>query len=262
MGLGNDSLPTNPFNLSGQVALITGSSRGIGLALARALGQAGATIVLNARSESALVDAAETLSGEGLTVHRRAGDVTDADAVQAMVASVEAEIGPLEILVNNAGAQQRAPFLEFPVEDFGRLLDLNLVAPFQVAQTAGRAMATRGRGKIINIGSVQSQLGRPTIAPYTASKGGLALLTKGLCADLGPLGLQVNCLAPGYFATELTASLVDDDEFSAWVAERTPAGRWGRVEELGGAVVFLASAASSFVNGQILYVDGGMTAVV
>lgn len=258
----NDSLPTNQFDLSGQVALITGSSRGIGLALARALGRAGATIVLNARSESALIEAADILAREELSVHRRVADVTDADDVNAMVDSIETEIGPLEILVNNAGAQQRGPFLEFPVEDFGRLLDLNLVAPFQVAQVAGRAMAGRGRGKIINIGSVQSQLGRPTIAPYTASKGGLALLTKGLCADLGPLGIQVNCLAPGYFATELTANLVDDDEFSAWVAERTPAGRWGRVEELGGAVVFLASAASSFVNGQTVYVDGGMTAVV
>ena len=176
--------------------------------------------------------------------------------------NVESSVGPIEIVINNAGAQQRAPFLEFPVGDFRRLLEVNLVAPFAVAQAAGRVMAERGRGKIVNIGSVQSVLGRPTIAPYTATKGGLALLTRGLCADLGPLGIQVNTLAPGYFATELTRELVDDEEFSAWVASRTPAGRWGDVAELGGVAVFLASDASSFVNGQTILVDGGMTAVV
>jgi gluconate 5-dehydrogenase len=165
-------------------------------------------------------------------------------------------------LVNNAGIQQRAPFLEFPVDDFRKLLEVNLVSAFLVGQVVGRSMASRGHGKIINICSVQSELGRPTIVPYTASKGGLKMLTRGMCADLGPLGIQVNALAPGYFATELTAALVADDEFSAWVARRTPAGRWGSIDELGGAVVFFASNASNFVNGQILYVDGGMTAVV
>lgn len=254
--------PNPLFDLSGRVALVTGSSRGIGLALARALGQAGATVVLNARSPEALIAAADDLRNEGLVVHHGAADVTDAAAVESLVSDIETGIGPVEVLVNNAGAQDRGPFLEFPVEGFARLLEINLVAPFAVAQAVGRAMATRGRGKIINIGSVQSELGRPTIAPYTATKGGLALLTRGLCADLGPLGIQVNCLAPGYFATDLTRSLVDDEQFSAWVASRTPAGRWGRVEELGGAVVFLASDGSSFVNGQTLFVDGGMTAVV
>lgn len=250
------------FDLSGRVALVTGSSRGIGLAVARALGAAGASVVLNGRSEAALGTAAADLAAEGITANHLVADVTDAGAVDRLVTSIEADIGPLEILVNNAGAQHRAPVLDFPDDDFARLLEINLVAPFLVAKAAGRAMAERGRGKIINIGSVQSTLGRPTIAPYAATKGGLALLTKGLCADLGPLGLQVNCLAPGYFATELTAALVDDPEFSDWVAARTPAGRWGQVEELGGAAVFLASDASSFVNGQILFVDGGMTAVV
>ncbi|MDH4278907.1 MAG: glucose 1-dehydrogenase [Acidimicrobiia bacterium] len=253
---------TNPFDLTGRVALVTGSSRGIGLALARALGGAGAQVVLNARSAEALDDAAATLRDEGLTVDVRAADVTDAGAVTEMIESIETAIGPLDVLVNNAGMQDRAPVLEFPVDRFRALLELNLVAPFVVAQAAARPMAARGRGKIINIGSVQSELGRPTIVPYTASKGGLNLMTRGLCADLGPKGIQINTLAPGYFATELTQALVNDEEFSAWVAARTPAGRWGRVEELGGAVVFLASDASSFVNGQTLFVDGGMTAVV
>ncbi len=253
---------TNPFDLSGRVALITGSSRGIGLALARALGEAGATVVLNARSAGALDDAAALLRGDGLTVEVQAADITDDEAVTTMIDSIESDVGPLDIVVNNAGMQDRAPILDFPVDRFRSLLELNLIAPFAVAQAAARPMAARGRGKIINIGSVQSELGRPTIVPYTASKGGLNLMTRGLSADLGPLGIQVNTLAPGYFATELTEALVNDEDFSAWVSSRTPAGRWGRVEELGGAVVFLASDASSFVNGQTLFVDGGMTAVV
>jgi len=166
------------------------------------------------------------------------------------------------VLVNNAGLQHRAPMLEFDVDDFRRLIEVNLVAAFTVGKAVAGHMVGRGRGKIINICSVQSELGRPTIAPYTATKGGLKMLTRGMCADFGPLGIQVNALAPGYFDTDLTSALVADPAFSQWVAQRTPAGRWGRVEELGGAIVFLASDASSYVNGQILYVDGGMTAVV
>jgi len=250
------------FKLDDRLALVTGSSRGIGFALARALAEAGAPVVLNGRDSDALEASAAVLRDEGHTVHVRVCDVTDEQAVKAMVADIEATLGPLEIVINNAGMQQRAPFLEFPIEGIRNLLELNLIAPCIVAQAAGVAMAERGRGKIINIGSVQSQLGRPTIVPYTASKGGIVLLTRGLCADLGPLGIQVNTLSPGYFATELTAALVADEEFSSWVSSRTPAARWGNVEELGGAAVFLASDASSFVNGQTLYVDGGMTAVV
>lgn len=255
--------PNRPsFALDGRVALVTGSSRGIGLALAGALGAAGATVVLNGRDPETLASAAAAVASTGAEVHVERCDVTDEAAVATMVASIERSVGPVDILVNNAGVQQRGPVLEFPIEDFRHLLEVNLVAPFIVAKAVAGPMAERGRGKIINIGSVQSELGRPTIVPYTASKGGLRLLTRGLCADLGPLGIQVNTVAPGYFATELTAELVADPEFSTWVAGRTPAGRWGRVEELGGPVVFLASDAASFVNGQTLFVDGGMTAVV
>jgi gluconate 5-dehydrogenase len=241
---------------------VTGSSRGIGLALARALGQAGAELIMNARDEEVLVAAANTLRDEGLTVHCRAFDVCDPIAVVDAVDSFERDTGPIDVLINNAGLQKRAPLLEFDIEDFRRLIEVNLVAAFTVGKAVATHMSRRGRGKIVNICSVQSELGRPTIAPYSATKGGLKMLTRGMCADFGPLGIQVNALAPGYFATELTAALVADEDFSRWVAQRTPAGRWGRVEELGGAVVFLASNASDFVNGQILYVDGGMTAVV
>ncbi|MEY2554203.1 MAG: gluconate 5-dehydrogenase [Ilumatobacteraceae bacterium] len=251
-----------PFDLSGRIALVTGSSRGIGLALSRALGQAGAELILNSRDERSLLQAADELRAEGLSVHCRAFDVCDPEAVVDAVDSAERDIGPIDVLVNNAGLQMRAPLLDFAVEDFRQLIEVNLVAAFTVAKAVGRHMVSRGHGKIVNICSVQSELGRPTIAPYTATKGGLKMLTRGMCADFGPLGIQVNALAPGYFATELTAALVADEQFSRWVAQRTPAGRWGRVEELGGAIVFLSSEASSYVNGQILYVDGGMTAVV
>ncbi|MEP7203188.1 MAG: glucose 1-dehydrogenase [Ilumatobacteraceae bacterium] len=256
------SMNMSPFDLTGRVALVTGSSRGIGLALARALGQAGAVLIVNARDEHLLEEVAGTLREERLTVHSRAFDVCDPAAVVEAVDSFERDVGPIDVLVNNAGFQKRAPMLDYDVDDFRRLIEVNLVAAFTVGKAVATHMVRRGRGKIVNICSVQSELGRPTIAPYTATKGGLKMLTRGMCADFGPLGIQVNALAPGYFATELTAELVADEEFSKWVAQRTPAGRWGRVDELGGAVVFLCSDASSFVNGQILYVDGGMTAVV
>lgn len=252
----------SPFDLDGDVALVTGSSRGIGFALARALAEAGATVVLNARGRQALLDARSILAGEGHSVYTRSFDVCDPNAVEEAIASIEDDIGAIEILVNNAGIQKRAPLLDYPVETFRELIEVNLVSAFIVGKEVAARMAIRGHGKIVNVCSVQSELGRPTIAPYTATKGGLKMLTRGMCADLGPLGLQVNALAPGYFDTELTAALVADPEFSSWLARRTPAGRWGRVEELAGAIVFLAGPGSDFVNGQILYVDGGMTAVV
>ena len=248
------------FDLSGRTALVTGSSKGIGYALARALGAAGATVVLNARDEVQLAAARTALRAEGLRIESIAFDVTDADAVEAGVKRIEANIAPIDILVNNAGMQHRSPFTEFPVDAWRKLMSVNVDSVFLVGRAVAQRMVERQRGKIINICSVQSELGRPGIAPYAASKGAVKMLTKGMAIDLGKHGIQVNGLGPGYFKTELTDALVNDAAFSAWLAGRTPAGRWGEVAELGGAAVFLASEASSFVNGHILYVDGGITA--
>ena len=251
------------FSLAGRLALVTGSSRGIGLTLAGGLAREGARVVVHGRDQATLDVARRKISDEtGAEVFTARFDLTDAAAVDAGITRVEAEAGPIGILVNNAGIQKRGPFVDFSLADWNDLVATNLTSAFLVGQRVARGMVERGAGKIINIGSVQSQLGRPGIAPYAATKGGIAMLTKGMCADLGPSGVQVNALAPGYFATELTKALVDDEEFSAWVRTRTPAGRWGNTDDLVGTLVFLASGASDFVNGQIIYVDGGMTAVV
>ncbi len=250
------------FDLSGRTALITGSSAGIGLALAQGLAGAGAAVVLNARNAAKLQAAAQALREQGATVHAMAFDVTDATAVAEAVARIEAEIAPIDVLVNNAGMQKRAPLQDFTQADWQQLMRTNLDSVFVVGQAVARHMIPRGRGKIINICSVQSELGRPNIAPYTASKGAVKMLTKGMAIDWGPHGLQVNGLGPGYFKTELNQALVDNPEFSAWLIGRTPSRRWGDVEDLVGAAVFLASDASRFVNGHILYVDGGVTATL
>ena len=251
------------FDVSGQVAVVTGSSRGIGLELATGLSRAGATVVLNGRDTEALEHArAHVAATSAAPVHTFPFDVTDSSAVAAAALEIESTVGPVEIVVNNTGVQHRAPLLDFTDDDFRRVLDTNLTSAFFVGREFARAMVGRGHGKIVNICSVQSELGRPGITPYAASKGGLKMLTRGMCADLAPHGIQVNALAPGYFETELTSALVADEKFSAWLAARTPAGRWGRTEELVGALIFLASPGAGFVNGQILYVDGGMTAVV
>jgi gluconate 5-dehydrogenase len=250
------------FNLTGRLALITGSSQGIGFALARGLAQAGAAIVLNGRNADRLAAAARTLRNEGATVHEAAFDVTDSAAVTSGIDAIESDIGPIDILVNNAGIQRRESLENFPEETWHELMTTNLDSVFYVSKTVARHMIERKRGKIINICSVQSELGRPSIAPYAASKGALKMLTKGMCIDWGPHGIQVNGLGPGYFRTELTEALVNDEKFSAWLTGRTPARRWGNVEELAGAAVYLASPASDFVNGHILYVDGGITATL
>ena len=250
------------FRLNGRRALITGSSGGIGLALARALGQAGAAVILNGRNADKLQAAAQLLRTEGLSVSTAAFDVTDADAVRLGIDAIEKDIGSIDILVNNAGMQIRGPLHEYADTDWHTLMRTNLDSVYFVGKTVAQKMIPRGCGKIINICSVQSELGRPGIAPYTASKGAVKMLTKGMAIDWGQFGITVNGLGPGYFKTELTEKLVADPAFTGWLVGRTPSRRWGDVEDLGGAAVFLASEASCFVNGHILYVDGGVTATL
>jgi gluconate 5-dehydrogenase len=250
------------FDLTSRTALVTGSSRGIGLTLARGLAGAGARVVLNGRDENRLHAAAGELRGEGLHIETAPFDVTDEAAVEAAVARIESEIAGIDILVNNAGMQLRRPLQDFSAADWHRLLQTNVTSAFLVGRAVGTRMLGRGAGKIINVCSVQSELARATIAPYTATKGALKSLTRGMCADWAPHGICVNAIGPGYFNTELNAALRADPEFDAWLRQRTPAGRWGELEELVGVAVFLAAPASDFVHGQIIYVDGGLTAVI
>ncbi len=250
------------FSLAGRRALVTGSSRGIGLAIAGALAGAGADVILNGRDTAALGEAAEKLAQSGVRVRALAFDVTSEASVADAVAYAEAEIGPLDILVNNAGMQYRAPLEDFPLDRFEQVLASNVTSVFMVSKAVAAAMIRRGRGRIINICSLMSALSRPTIAPYAASKAAVANLTRGMATDWARHGLNVNGIAPGYFRTELNEALVRDPEFNAWVEKRTPMGRWGELGELGGAAIFLASDAASFVNGHILYVDGAFSATV
>ncbi|CAM4219593.1 Gluconate 5-dehydrogenase [Bordetella tumbae] len=250
------------FDLSGRRALVTGSSQGLGYALARGLAQHGATIIMNARNAARLNEAVQRLRGEGLSAHALPFDVTDPAAAQTGIDRAESEFGPIDILVNNAGMQHRGPLEQFPVDQWDALMRTNISSIFYVSKPAATRMIARGRGKIINIASVQSELARPGIAPYTATKGAVRNLTRGMATDWARHGLQINAIAPGYFRTELTQALVANPEFTQWLSQRTPAGRWGNPEELIGAAVFLASDASSFVNGHTLFVDGGMTASV
>ncbi len=250
------------FDLSGRLALITGSSQGIGLALAEGLAAHGATVVINGRTGERVTAAVQTLTDRGYIVHASCFDVTDQPAVQAAVERIETGIGAIDILVNNAGMQFRAPLEDFPVDKWQQLLQTNISSAFYAGQAVARHMIGRGRGKIINIASIQSELARPTIAPYTATKGAIRNLTRGMATDWAKYGLQINAIAPGYFKTPLNQALVDDPDFTAWLEKRTPAGRWGDTRELIGAAVFLSGDASSFVNGQTLFVDGGMSASV
>ncbi|RYF41419.1 MAG: SDR family oxidoreductase [Comamonadaceae bacterium] len=250
------------FSLEGRLALITGSSDGIGLALARGLASAGARVVLNGRDAARLDAAVARLRGEGHDAVAARFDVTAAADVADGIAAIESGVGAIDILFNNAGMQRRAPLQDFAAADWSALMRTNLDSVFHVSQAVARHMIARGRGKIVNTCSVQSELARPGVAPYAASKGAVKMLTKGMAVDWGPHGIQVNGIGPGYFKTSLTQPLVDDPAFSSWLTARTPSRRWGDVDDLVGAAIYLASDASRFVNGHILYVDGGVTAAL
>ena len=255
-----DSL--SQFSLSGKRALITGSSRGIGFAIAGALAGAGADVILNSRDTKSLGEATASLADSGAQARAVAFDVTRRESVEAAIAYVEAEIGPLDVLVNNAGMQFRSPLEEFPEDKFEQVMATNVSSVYLVGKAVARRMIPRGAGKIINICSLMSGVARASIAPYAASKAAVANLTRGMAPEWARHGLNINGIAPGYFKTELNDALVNNPDFCGWIEKRTPMGRWGEVAELGGAAVFLASEASSFVNGHILYVDGAFMATV
>lgn len=251
------------FDLSGKMALVTGSSRGIGNIVARALADAGATVILNGVNAARLSAAADVLAAElGADVPAYPFDVTDGEAVRSAIDAIESQEGPIDILINNAGVQHREPLLEVSREDWDRVLAVDLTSAFLVGREVARGMIARGRGKIVNIASVQTDLARPTIGPYTAAKGGLRNLTRAMSAEWAAAGLQINAVAPGYIHTEMTQALVDDPEFNAFIIRRTPAARWGTPADLAGPVVWLSSSGSDFVNGQVIFVDGGMTVIV
>jgi gluconate 5-dehydrogenase len=250
------------FDLSGRTALITGSSQGLGLSIARGLGEAGAALVLNGRDPAKLAAAADLLRGEGLKVSTAAFDVTDGKAVEPAIAKIEAEVGPIDILLNNAGIHRRAPLEEMTELQWREVLDTNLTSAFLVTRYVAPRMIARRAGKIVNTCSLMSEVCRPSTGNYAAAKGGLKMLTRAMATEWAKHNIQTNGIGPGYFATELTKPLVENPEFNKWICGRTPAGRWGNPEELVGAAVFLSSRASDFVNGQIIYVDGGLLAAV
>jgi gluconate 5-dehydrogenase len=247
------------FDLSGKVALVTGAYRGLGFAIAQGLARAGASVVLNGRRIQAVEPAARALTAQSLKASTAIFDVTDRDAVRAAVTAIESEHGRIDVLVNNAGIQRRGALAGFSQEDWDDIIATNLTAPFVVSQAVLPGMIARKSGKIVHIASLMSELARPSVVPYTAAKGGVRQLTRGMAVELAPHNIQVNAIAPGYFATEMNRALIDDAEFNAWVCKRTPAGRWGQPDELAGTAVFLASSASNYITGQLLIVDGGMS---
>ncbi len=255
-------MSTQLFDLSGKIALVTGSSRGLGFTIAKGLGQAGATVVLNDNVQERLGAACKDLQQEGMQAHGYVFDVTDKNQVKDAVAKIEQEVGPIGILVNNVGIQIRRPLEEFDEDDWERIVKINLTSMFIVSKYVVHGMIERKSGKIILIGSMQSELGRPTITPYAATKGGVKMLMRGMATEWAKHNIQINGIGPGYFITDMTKALVEDEKFNSWLCSRTPANRWGNPEELIGAAVFLSSKASDYVNGHMLYVDGGMLACV
>jgi len=247
------------FDLSGRVALVTGAYRGLGFSIARGLAQAGATVILNGRKPDELAKAAKVLADAGFKADIAVFDITDRAAIATAVNAVIAKHGAIDILVNNAGIQRRGPLVDFPQKEWDEIIATNLTAPFVMSQAVLPGMIAKKRGKIIHVASLMSELARPTVVPYTAAKGGVRQLTRGMAVELAPMGIQVNAIAPGYFATEMNRALIDNAEFNAWVCKRTPAGRWGKPDELAGLAVFLASGASDYMTGQMLVMDGGMS---
>ena len=250
------------FDLSGSLVLVTGSSQGLGLVIARGLGRAGAAVVLNGRDRPKLAVAAQRLAAEGVACHALAFDVSNSQQVADAVERIEEQVGPIDVLVNNAGIHRRGPLEQLTDQQWSDVLDVNLSGAFRVARAAVSGMISRKRGKIINVCSLMSELGRQTTGAYAAAKGGLKMLTRAMAVEWARHNIQVNGIGPGYFITPMTQALADDPEFDQWLKTRTPAGRWGNPLELVGPAVFLASRASSFVNGQVLYVDGGVLAAL
>ncbi|WP_436416815.1 gluconate 5-dehydrogenase [Petrimonas sp.] len=256
------------FRLDGKVALVTGASYGIGYAIASALAKAGATIVFNDRSEENLQKGIEAYKADGINAHGYICDVTDEAGVNNMIAQIEKEVGVIDILVNNAGIIKRIPMHEMSAAEFREVIDIDLNGPFIVSKAVIPGMLKKGHGKIINICSMMSELGRETVSAYAAAKGGLKMLTKNICSEYGEYNIQCNGIGPGYIETPQTAPLrkrqADGSRhpFDAFIIAKTPAARWGRTEDLEGPAVFLASDASNFVNGHILYVDGGILAYI
>lgn len=253
---------SNPFDLTGRTALVTGSSRGLGRAIAEGLARAGARVILNGVHELRLEEAASQMLEAGHDVLTSQFDVTDEAAVIKAFQGFDAAGIAIDILVNNAGMQFRKPMVDLETADWQRVIDTNLTSAFVIGREAARRMIPRGRGKVINIGSLTSELARATVAPYTVAKGGIKMLTKAMAAEWGEHGVQANAIGPGYMVTDMNEALISNPQFDSWVKARTPARRWGKPEELAGTAVYLASSAADYVNGQIIYVDGGMISVL
>jgi gluconate 5-dehydrogenase len=251
------------FDLSGKTAWITGGTHGLGMAIAIGLARAGAGIVINDVSEEKLASALSAFSRQGISARAYLLDVTDEKAVEKTLPLIEKEAGPVDILVNNAGIIKRIPILEMKADEFRQVLDVDLTGPFIMSKAVARGMVERGHGKIINMCSMMSELGRDTVSAYAAAKGGLKMLTRNMATEWARFNIQVNGIGPGYFATDQTAPIrVDGHPFNEFIINRTPAGRWGDPDDLAGTAVFLASRASDFVNGQVIYVDGGILATI
>lgn len=251
------------FSLKGKIALVTGATHGLGMSMAKALANAGAQLVINGSSPMKMENALKEYREAGIKAFGYIFDVTNEEAVKTNIERIENEVGAIDILVNNAGIIKRIPMIDMEVNDWEQVLKVDLTGPFIVSKHVGKYMINRRRGKIINICSMMSELGRDTVSAYAAAKGGLKMLTKNMATEWGKYNIQVNGIGPGYFATSQTAPIrVDGHPFNDFIISRTPAGRWGNPEDLGGAAIFLSSKASDFVNGHILYVDGGILATI